>query len=76
MCILERDSILEQNGQGSLALLSRWLLLKVLEAKFLKILKVVCKQINKQYTKQCLNSNQIVAEDYTRCYKCESARIT
>jgi hypothetical protein len=41
MCILERDSILEQSGQGSLALLSRWLLLKVLEVKFLKIAKVV-----------------------------------
>jgi hypothetical protein len=33
--------MLEQNGQGSLAFLSRWLLLKVLEDKFLKILKVV-----------------------------------
>jgi hypothetical protein len=32
---------LEQNGQGSLALLSRWLLLKVLEVELLKILKVV-----------------------------------
>jgi hypothetical protein len=31
MCILERESILEQNGQGSLALLSCWLLLNVLE---------------------------------------------
>jgi hypothetical protein len=41
MCILERDSILEQSGQGSLALLSRWLLLKALEVKFLKIPKVV-----------------------------------
>jgi hypothetical protein len=41
MCILERDSILEQNGQGSLALLSHWLLLKVLEVMFLKIPKVV-----------------------------------
>jgi hypothetical protein len=41
MCILERYSILEQNGQGSPALLSRWLLLKVLEVKFLKIPKVV-----------------------------------
>jgi hypothetical protein len=41
MCILERDSILEQNDQGSLALLSRWVLLKVLEVKFLKIPKVV-----------------------------------
>jgi hypothetical protein len=41
MCILERESILEQNGQGSLALLSNWLLLKVVEVKFLKIPKVV-----------------------------------
>jgi hypothetical protein len=41
ICILERDSILEQNDQGSLALLSHWLLLKVLEVKFLKIPKVV-----------------------------------
>jgi hypothetical protein len=41
MCILERYSILEQNGQGSLALLSHWLLLKVLEVMFLKVLKVV-----------------------------------
>jgi hypothetical protein len=41
MYILERDSVLEQNGQGSLALLPRWLLLKVLEVKFLKIPKVV-----------------------------------
>jgi hypothetical protein len=32
---------LEQNGQWSLALLSRWLLLKVLEVKFLKITKVI-----------------------------------
>jgi hypothetical protein len=40
MCILERDSILGQNGQVSLTLLSR-LLLKVMEIKFLKILKVV-----------------------------------
>jgi hypothetical protein len=31
---------LKQNGEGSLTLLSRWLLLKVLEVKFLKILKV------------------------------------
>jgi hypothetical protein len=36
-----RESILEQNGQGSLALLSCWLLLKVLEVKFLKIPKVI-----------------------------------
>jgi hypothetical protein len=39
--MLERDSILEQNGQVSLALLSRWLLLKVLEVKFFKIPKFV-----------------------------------
>jgi hypothetical protein len=39
--ILERESILEQNGQEALALISRWLLLKVLEVKFLKIAKVV-----------------------------------
>jgi hypothetical protein len=36
----ERKHI-EQNGQGSLALLSCWLLLKVLKVKFLKIPKVV-----------------------------------
>jgi hypothetical protein len=41
MCILERESLAEQNGQASLALLSRWLLLNVLEVKFLKIPKVV-----------------------------------
>jgi hypothetical protein len=41
MCILLRESILEQNGQVSIALLSRWLLLKVYEVKFLKIPKVV-----------------------------------
>jgi hypothetical protein len=41
MCILVRDSILEQNGQESLALLSRWQLLKVSEVIFLKIPKVV-----------------------------------
>jgi hypothetical protein len=41
MYILERESILEQNGQWSLALLSHWMLLKVLEVKFLKIPKVV-----------------------------------
>jgi hypothetical protein len=41
MCILARETILEQNGQGSLALLSRWLLLEVLEVMFLKIPKVV-----------------------------------
>jgi hypothetical protein len=32
---------LEQNGQGSLALLNRWLLLKVLEVELLKIPKVI-----------------------------------
>jgi hypothetical protein len=32
---------LEQNGQGSLALLVHWLLPKFLEVKFLKIPKVV-----------------------------------
>jgi hypothetical protein len=32
---------LEQNGQGSLAMLSRWLLLKVMKVKFLKIPKVI-----------------------------------
>jgi hypothetical protein len=32
---------MEQNGQKSLALLSHWLLFKVLEVKFLKIPKVV-----------------------------------
>jgi hypothetical protein len=32
---------LEQNGHGSLALLSHWLLLKVLEVELLKILEVV-----------------------------------
>jgi hypothetical protein len=41
MCILERESILEQNCQESLTLLSHWLLLKVLEVKVLKIPKVV-----------------------------------
>jgi hypothetical protein len=41
MCILEKESILEQNDQGSLALLFLWLLLKILEVKFLKISKVV-----------------------------------
>jgi hypothetical protein len=41
MCIQERESILEKIGQGSLALLSHWLLLKVLKVKLLKIPKVV-----------------------------------
>jgi hypothetical protein len=39
--MLERENILEQNGQGLLILLSRWLLLKVLNIKLLEILKVV-----------------------------------
>jgi hypothetical protein len=30
-----------KNGQGSLALLSHWLLLKVLEVELLKILEVI-----------------------------------
>jgi hypothetical protein len=41
MFILERDSISEQNVQELLALLSHWLLLNVLEIKFLMIPKVV-----------------------------------
>jgi hypothetical protein len=32
---------MEQNGQASLAVLSHWMLLKVLEVKFVKITKVV-----------------------------------
>jgi hypothetical protein len=41
MCILERETVLELNGQRSLDLLSHWLLLKVLEVKFLKVPNVV-----------------------------------
>jgi hypothetical protein len=41
MCILERDSILEQNGQGSLACSPAGYFSKYLEVKFLKILKFV-----------------------------------
>jgi hypothetical protein len=33
--------MLQQNDQGPLALLSRWLLLKVLEVELLKVLNVV-----------------------------------
>jgi hypothetical protein len=33
-------------------------------------------QINKQYTKQYLNSNQTVPKDSTHCYEHVSARIT
>jgi hypothetical protein len=33
-------------------------------------------QINKQHTKQYLNSNQTVPKDSTRCYERVSARIT
>jgi hypothetical protein len=41
LCILERENILEKNGQGSLALLSQWLLLNVMEVEFLKIFTVI-----------------------------------
>jgi hypothetical protein len=41
VCVYYRESILEQNGQLSLALLSHLVMLKVLEVRFLKILKVV-----------------------------------
>jgi hypothetical protein len=34
------------------------------------------KQINKQYTKQYLNSNQTVLKYATHHYECVSARIT
>jgi hypothetical protein len=34
------------------------------------------KQINKQYTKQCLTTKQIIPKDVTHCYKHVSARIT
>jgi hypothetical protein len=34
------------------------------------------KQINKQYTKQCLITKQIVPKYATRCYERVSARIT
>jgi hypothetical protein len=40
ICIVEKESTKVQCGQGSLALLSRWFLLKVLEVELLKILKV------------------------------------
>jgi hypothetical protein len=48
---------------------SRWRLTVVIENKQLQ-------QIDKQYTKQYLKSNQIVPKDSTRCYECVSARIT
>jgi hypothetical protein len=41
MCILEGESIVEYSGEGSLALLSHLLLLKVLKVELLEILKVV-----------------------------------
>jgi hypothetical protein len=41
VCILQRESIYDQYGQGSLALLSCLLLLKVLDVELLEILKVV-----------------------------------
>jgi hypothetical protein len=34
------------------------------------------KQINKQYTKQCLITKQTIPKDATRRYECVSARIT
>jgi hypothetical protein len=40
MCILERESIYDQYGQGSLVLLSCLLLLKVLNVELLEILEV------------------------------------
>jgi hypothetical protein len=40
MCILETENIYDQYGQRSLALLSRLLLLKVLNVELFKILKV------------------------------------
>jgi hypothetical protein len=39
--LMHAACVLKQNGQGSLALISRWLLLKVLEVELLKIHKVV-----------------------------------
>jgi hypothetical protein len=48
---------------------SRWHLTIAIENKQLQ-------QINKQYTKQYLNSNQIVPKDSTRCYEHERIRIT
>jgi hypothetical protein len=40
MCILEKESIYDQCGQGSLALLSHLLLLKFLNIELSEILKV------------------------------------
>jgi hypothetical protein len=34
------------------------------------------RQINEQYTKQCLMTKQVVPKDVTRCYERVSARIT
>ncbi len=48
---------------------SRWRLTIAIENKQLK-------QINKQYTKQYLNSNQTVPKDSTRRYEHVSIRIT
>jgi hypothetical protein len=48
---------------------SRWRLTVAIGNKQLK-------QINKQYTKQYLNYNQIVPKDSTHCYECVSVRIT
>jgi hypothetical protein len=69
----------------ALALLS-CLLLKVLEVKFFKILKVIgaywrqsetskYKQINKQYTKHHLLTKQIVSTDATHRYEHVGTRI-
>jgi hypothetical protein len=48
---------------------SRWRLTIAIENKQLQ-------QINKQYIKQYLNSNQTVPKDSTHCYERMSARIT
>jgi hypothetical protein len=42
ICDLERESTYDQYGQGSLALLSRLLLLKVLNIELLEVLEVIC----------------------------------
>jgi hypothetical protein len=48
---------------------SRWCLTIAIRNKQLQ-------QKNKKYTKQYLNSNQIVPQDATHCYERVSARIT
>jgi hypothetical protein len=86
MYILERESILEQNGQGHLPCSpagccsslgsqvledsqSHWRLTVAIGNKQLQ-------QINKQYTKHYLKSNQTVPKYSTRCYEHVSIRIT